>query len=367
MRGRALGAEFSHLRGAVSTHAGNGYQLSGGMASAAYCGFVETMRAAVRERYGSPEVVEIHEIPIPTPGEGDVLVKVRWASINTADLDLMRGVPPVTRLAYGMKRPRNGRLGADMVGQVVDIGEGAEAFEVGEVVWADLFERGHSAFSEYVCVPASALHHKPHQLDDAVAATFPHSGLLALQSLRHGKVQPGESVLINGAGGCVGPFAIQIAKARGGVVTGVDRSEKMDFMTQAGADRVMDYTTTDITREGDRFDVILDIAATRRPLAFRRVLNEGGRYVLLARSLAGFFRAAAFGTLTNRWSDSRISNFSWKANNGDDLAEIGQLAETGAITPRIDSTQDLADLRKALVRHASGEARGKILIKLEGG
>jgi NADPH:quinone reductase-like Zn-dependent oxidoreductase len=324
------------------------------------------MRAAVRERYGSPEVVEIREIPIPAPGEGDVLVKVRWASINTADLDLMRGVPPVTRVAYGLRQPRNGRLGADMVGEVVEAGTGVEAFQLGDVVWADLFEAGHAAFSEYVSVRAKALHHKPPQLEETVAATLPHSGLLALQSLRHGNVQPGESVLINGAGGCVGPFAIQIAKTREAIVTGVDRTEKLDFMRQVGADRVEDYTSTDITREGDRYDVILDIAATRSPLAFRSILNDGGRYVHLARSLAGFFRAAASGGLTNRWSRSRISNFSWKANNGDDLTAVGRLAENGAITPRIDNTFDLAHLRGALSRHAAGEARGKILISVDG-
>jgi NADPH:quinone reductase-like Zn-dependent oxidoreductase len=324
------------------------------------------MRAAVRERYGSPEVVEIREIPIPAPGEGDVLVKVRWASINTADLDLMRGVPPVTRVAYGLRQPRNGRLGADMVGEVVEAGTGVEAFQLGDVVWADLFEAGHAAFSEYVSVRAKALHHKPPQLEETVAATLPHSGLLALQSLRHGNVQPGESVLINGAGGCVGPFAIQIAKTREAIVTGVDRTEKLDFMRHVGADRVEDYTSTDITREGDRYDVILDIAATRSPLAFRSILNDGGRYVHLARSLAGFFRAAASGGLTNRWSRSRISNFSWKANNGDDLTAVGRLAENGAITPRIDNTFDLANLRGALSRHAAGEARGKILISVDG-
>lgn len=325
------------------------------------------MRAAARERYGSPEVVEIREIPIPRPGKDDALVKVNWASINTADLDLVRGMPLVTRLAYGMRRPRNGRLGADMVGRVVEAGESVEGFEVGDVVWADLFERGHAAFSEYVCVPATALQHKSNSLDDAVAATLPHSGLLALQSLRHGNVQPGESVLVNGAGGCVGPFAIQIAKARGGVVTGVDRGEKLDFIIQAGADRVKDYTTTDITREGDRFDVILDIAATRSPLAFRRVLNDGGRYVHLARSLAGYFRTSASGGLTNRWNQSRISNFSWKANNRDDLNAIGRLVENGAVTPIIDSTHDLSALPSALARHAAGEARGKILISVAGG
>lgn len=328
---------------------------------------METMRAAVRERYGAPEVVEIAEIPIPTPGEDDVLVKVHWASINTADLDLVRGVPPVTRVAYGMRRPRNAMLGADMVGQVVEIGGRVEGFGVRDVVWADLFEAGHAAFSEYVSVPATALRHKSQELDAAVAATLPHSGLLALQSLRHGDVQLGESVLINGAGGCVGPFAIQIAKSHGAVVTGVDQTKKLDFMVQLGADRVIDYNKTDITREGDRFDVILDIAATRSPLAFRRILNDGGRYVHLARSLAGFFRAAAFGALTNRWGESRMSNFPWKANNGDDLAEIGRLVENGAITPRIDSTHDLGDLPAALMRHAAGEAHGKILISVDGG
>jgi NADPH:quinone reductase-like Zn-dependent oxidoreductase len=320
------------------------------------------MRAAIRERYGSPDVVEIREIPVPRPVEDQVVVKVRWASVNTADLDLMRGMPPVTRLAYGVRRPRNGRLGADMVGEVVDIGSAVEGYRLGDVVWADLFEAGHGAFSEYVCVRETALRHKSDRIDDRAAATLPHSGILALQSLRRGRIQRGESVLINGAGGCVGPFAIQIAKARGAVVVGVDRTEKLTFMSEAGADRVVDYNTTDITRGDERFDVILDVAATRSPIAFRRILNDGGRYVHLARSLAGFFRAAAWGALTNRWSTSRISNFPWKSNHSADLAEISELVELGEIAPRIDSIYELAELSDALERHALGEARGKILI-----
>ena len=325
------------------------------------------MRAATRERYGSSEVVEIRDIPIPRPDDDQVLVKVRWASVNTADLDLMRGIPPVTRLAYGLRKPRNVRLGADMVGEVVEIGGGVQGYQAGAVVWADLFEAGHAAFSDYVCVRASALRQKSDRIADRVAATLPHSGLLALQSLRHGSIQPGESVLINGAGGCVGPFAIQIAKARGAVVVGVDRTKKLDFMSQVGADRVVDYTTTDITRGDERFDVILDIAAARSPFAFRRILSEKGRYVHLARSLAGFFRAAATGAVTNRWGINRISNFGWKANNRDDLAEISDLVGRGEIAPKIDSTYDLSDLPSALARHASGEARGKILVSIDEG
>lgn len=325
------------------------------------------MKAAIRERYGSPDVVEIRAIPIPRPAEDQVVVKVRWASVNTADLDLVRGVPPIARLGYGLRRPRNGRLGADMVGEVVDIGSTVEGYRPGDVVWADLFDVGHGAFAEYVCVRATSLRHKPHQLDEKVAATLPHSGLLALQSLRRGQIQPRESVLIHGAGGCVGPFAIQIAKARGAVVVGVDRTEKLEFMSQVGADRVVDYTQTDITRGTERFDVILDIAATTSPLAFRRILNDGGRYVHLARSLAGFFRAAGSGALTNRWKTSRISNFAWKSNDSNDLAEISELVELGEIAPRIDSTYELAELPTALQRHALGEARGKILISISDG
>lgn len=328
---------------------------------------MKTMRAAMRERYGSPDVVEIRAIPAPRPADDHVVVKVRWASVNTADLDLVRGMPPVTRPADGLRRPRNGRLGADMVGEVVEIGSAVEGYRIGDVVWADLFDAGHGAFAEFVCVRAPVLRHKSDRLDDTAAATLPHSGLLALQSLRRGRIQPGESVLIHGAGGCVGQFAIQIAKAKGAVVVGVDRTEKLPFVSQVGADGVVDYTTTDITRQGQRFDVILDIAATRPPLAFRRILNDDGRYVHVARSLAGFFRAAASGAVTNRWGTSRISNFPWKSNARDDLAEIGELVALGDVVPTIDSTYELAELPVALQRHAVGDARGKILISIGDG
>jgi NADPH:quinone reductase-like Zn-dependent oxidoreductase len=319
------------------------------------------VKAVVRDRYGSADVLRVEDIPTPVPRPGEVLVNVRAASLNTADLDYLLGRPPIGRLGTGVLTPRTRFLGLDMAGQVEAIGEGVTRFQAGDEVWADLFSNGFGAFAEYVCAPQTAFEHKPDEVPFDIAATVPHSGLLALQALRSkGGVQAGDEVVVNGGGGCVGPFAIQIAKSMGALVTGVDHGGKLDLMRRAGADQLIDYSEVDFTQTGRRYDFILDIAAHGSAFAFRRALKPGGSYVQVARSVAGFFQAAVFGAIFG--GGRRMGIFMWIPNRGEDLAHMGRLIQRGEVSPIVDRTYPLDQASEALRFLDSGETRGKVVI-----
>lgn len=321
------------------------------------------MKAIVRDRYGSVEVLRLEEVPTPIPGEDEVLVRVHAASVNTADLDHLLGRPRVARLGTGLLRPRWRVPGLDMAGVVESVGAMVTRLRPGDEVWADMFSHGHGAFAEYVCAPEEAFTPKPGGIGFAQAATVPHSASLALQALRSkAPIEPGQRLLVNGGGGCVGPFAIQIAKTSGAEVTGVDHGTKFDLMKAAGADHLVDYTMEDVTRSERRFDFIVDIAADRSVFPFKRILDQRGSYVQIARSVGGFFQAALFGAMFG--GTRRMGVFMWVPNSADDLAELGRLLEEGRVTPVIDRTYPLVDVPAAMRRLADGQARGKIVITI---
>jgi NADPH:quinone reductase-like Zn-dependent oxidoreductase len=321
------------------------------------------MRAVVRYEYGSPDIVEVIDTEVPVPGDDEILVRVEASSINTADLDVLRGVPRATRMAMGWSRPRSPALGIDVAGEVVDVGRGVKRFQPGDEVWGDMFDGGLGAFADYVSAPERSFTPKPPDLSFEQAATIPHSGLLALQALQaRGLPQPGQQVLINGAGGCVGPFAIQIAKTHGGEVTGVDHTDKLDFMRSVGADHVIDYTQEDYTNGGRRYDLIVDIAVNRSILAIRRVLEPGGAYTQIGRNLSGFLSAAVLGGLASVSSEKRMGVFNWVAGKEEDLLFCADLIREGRVTPVVDRTYRLGDVPEALRFQAAGRARGKLLI-----
>jgi NADPH:quinone reductase-like Zn-dependent oxidoreductase len=217
-----------------------------------------------------------------------------------------------------------------------------------------------------VCGPEKAFVPLPDVLTMTQAATLPHSGVLAKQGLDvRGGLKSGDRVLINGAGGCVGPFAVQIAKSRGAHVTGVDHTSKLDFVSRAGADEVLDYEASDFTRPGGRFDFILDIAARRTLIAHRRALAPGGTYVQIARTLGGFFRAAVFGELLSVGSSKRLGIWMWEPNRERDLSLLAGMVTSGSITPLIDSEFPLAEVPKALSYMAEGRARGKLVVTVQ--
>ncbi|MFC4629110.1 NAD(P)-dependent alcohol dehydrogenase [Promicromonospora alba] len=321
------------------------------------------MRAVLRDGYGPVDILRVSTVEDPVPGPGEVVVRVAAASLNMADLDHLLGVPRLARLGTGLTRPTNRQVGVDVAGTVEEVGPDVTGLRQGDRVWADLFDLGHGALADRVRVPASALSPLPDALSFDVAATAPHSGTLALQSLRATEpIRPGERVLVNGAGGCVGPFAVQLAKARGAVVTAVDHGDKLDFLRELGADEVIDYTREDFVRGDRRFDVVLDIADTRSLVALRRSLAPGGRYVLVARRISSFAEKALLGPVVSRLTGTRMSTFFWRPNQRADLDELARLLVAGDVLPRIDRRYGLDAAAEAFRRLESGAARGKILV-----
>lgn len=321
------------------------------------------MKAIVRDCYGGADVLKLEEIDKPVPNDDEVLVRVRATSINTADLDQLTGSPRVGRLFTGIRHPRSRRLGLDMAGEVEAVGARVSRFAPGDAVWADMFPGGMGAFAEYVCAGESAFHRKPDRLSFEQAATVPHSGLLALQALEaRGGVQPGDQVLINGAGGCVGPFAIQIARSRDAVVTGVDHGDKMEMVRSLGVERFIDYTRDDLTKSCIRYDFILDIAARRTLFTHWRALAPGGVYVQVSRTLGGFMRAALFGGLISLGSGRSMGVFRWEPNREGDMNRLADMIARGELTPTIDRRYSLGEVPDAMRCHDEGRARGKLVV-----
>jgi len=323
------------------------------------------MKAIVQDRYGGPDVLELREVDKPEPGDGEVLVRVRAASVNTADLDHLRGRSLVERLATGLPRPRNAIPGLDVAGEVVAVGADVAELEPGDRVWADLTGAGFGAFAEYVCAAERVFAPMPAGSTFEEAATVPHSAVLAFQGLLgKGPIRYREMVLINGAGGCVGPFAVQIAKSFGAEVTGVDHSGKLEMIRSLGADHVIDHTRDDFTKNGRRYDLILDIAARGSVLRYRRSLAPGGRYVLVAHSLAGFFQALLLGGLISAVGDKRMGIFMWNPSKREDLDLLRGLLDSGKVKPLIDRRYELSEVPEALRYVEHGEARGKVVITI---
>ncbi len=325
-----------------------------------------TMKAFVRDRYGSPDVLELSEIATPTVKAGEVLVRLRAASLNQADLDYLYGRPMLTRMGTGFRRPRNRGLGLDAAGEVEAVGAGVTAFRPGDEVFGDLTQFGYGAFAEYACAAEQAWAHKPPSMSFEEAATVPQSGILALQNLRgRRRIQPGDRVLVNGASGNVGPFAIQIAKAFGAHVTGVCRTSKMDLVRELGADEVIDYTVTDYTRDGQRYDWILDIAGNHSLLECRRALKPRGVYVLVGGPTSRILAALVLGPLISLAGNRKMGlQMGWKPFKQQDVAILRELIEAGKIKPVIDRRYELAQVPDALRYLESGEARGKIVITI---
>jgi NADPH:quinone reductase-like Zn-dependent oxidoreductase len=326
------------------------------------------MRAARYERYGPPEVVELRDVERPVPVDDQVLVRARAASVNRADLDDLAPRPQFARLFMGMRRPRNHAIGLDVAGVVDATGPGVTSFKPGDAVFADLFGNEEGAFAEFTRAPERKLQLIPPGMSFEDAATLPHSAILALQGLRlrDGRsIKPGDRVLIDGASGNVGPFAIQIAKAMGAVVTGVARTEKLDFVRSLGADHVIDFTKVDYTRGPERFDWIVDTDSHHSLFACRRALRPNGVYVTLGGTSLPIFAALILGPLISRFSD-RWSGLLlwWKPFNPPDVDRLKELIAAGAVKPVIDRRYPLHEVVAALRHVDEGRARGKVVITI---
>jgi NADPH:quinone reductase-like Zn-dependent oxidoreductase len=327
------------------------------------------VKAIVRDRWGGPEVVRLDDVPMPAPGKGEVLVRVHAASVNRADLDGLEPRPGFLRVFLGIRAPRNRRVGIDLAGVIEQTGPATERLQVGDRVFTDLFTTsGAGSFAEYIAVPERVLQPVPTWMSFDDAATVPHSAVLALQGLRTRDgttVKRGDRVLIGGASGNVGPFAVQIAKHLGAEVTGVARTEKLDFVRSLGADHVIDYTTTDYTATGDRYDWIVDTDSHHTTVRARRALRRGGRYLSLGGESLPLLEAVVVGPLGSIGSSRRAGLMLWwKPFHPPDVARITELIAAGAVTPRIDRRYPLSETAEALRWVDDGHAKGKVIINV---
>ena len=324
------------------------------------------MKAAVREKYGSLDVVEVRDVDTPVPADDEVLVRVEAASVNRADLDGLGPRPAFARLFIGLRAPRNHSIGLDVAGVVESVGSAVTRYKPGDRVFADLFAHGVGAFAEYVCARQKAFEPIPDGMSFEDAATLPHSAVLAVQGLRlrNGRtIAAGNRVLIDGASGNVGPFAVQIAKSMGAEVTGVCRSEKVDFVRSLGADHVIDYTKVDYTRTVERYDWIVDTDSHHSILAIRGALRPRGVYVTLGGTSWPLLAAMVLGPLISLASDKWTGLLLWwKPFRPEDVATVTELIAASKVRPVIDRRYPLSEIVEALRWVDDGHARGKVLI-----
>jgi NADPH:quinone reductase-like Zn-dependent oxidoreductase len=320
------------------------------------------MRAAVYERYGPPEVMAVREVETPRPAAGEVLVRVHAASVNSWDWDQLIG--NAMGRVTGPLRPRYRILGADVAGRVAAVGAEVEEFTIGDDVCGDLSEAGWGGFAEYVAVRAEVLVKKPAGLGFAEAAAVPQAGTLALQALRKRlPVAAGEAVLINGGGGGVGTFAIQLAKSMGAEVTAVDHGDKLALMRELGADHVLDYRQEDFTRGGRRYDRIIDPVARRSIAAYRRCLTPAGTVVVVGGGVSALLNLGLVGPLLSRRDGQAIGLLFWRPHIAD-IRYLLELCAAGTIRPAIDSVLPLAETGEALRRVGEGKALGKVVVAM---
>jgi NADPH:quinone reductase-like Zn-dependent oxidoreductase len=320
------------------------------------------MKAIVCTKYGPPEVLQFKEVEKPSPKDNEALVKVHAASLNAADFE-------------NLGKPMYKTLGSDIAGRIEAVGVNVKQFLPGDEIWGDLSAHGFGTFAEYVCVPEKALRLKPASMTFEEAAAIPTAAVVALQNLRgagpsfpniflsdKGQIQPGQKVLINGAGGGVGTFAVQIAKYFGAEVTGVDSTEKLDMLRSIGADHVIDYTQEDFTKNGRHYDLILDVVVHRSIFDYTRALSPKGICVFVGGSMTRVFLNTILGLLILMTGSKKMGLVMWKPNKKEDLVFLQDLFEAGKVVPVIDRRYPLSEVPEALRYLEEGHAQGKIVI-----
>jgi len=321
------------------------------------------MTAAVRHEYGSPDVLKLREVDTPTPKDGQVLVRVRAAAVNTGDHILLHGRPWVVRLAgYGIVRPKIQILGGDVAGVVERVGKDVTRFRVGDEVFGDVNFGGWGSFAQYVCATEDALAPKPSSVSFENAAAAPMAGITALQALRKGRIQSGDRVLINGASGGVGTFAVQIAKAYGAEVTGVCSTRNVDQARRIGADHVIDYTREDFATRRQQYDLIIDVATKRSIRHHLGCLRPNGRYVVAGGGMACLLQAALLGPILPRLEGGRQVTTVMHRPGNEDLMLLRGWLETGAVVSAIDRCFELSELSRAMRYFGEGHAKAKVVI-----
>ncbi len=320
------------------------------------------MKAMLRHTYGSPDVLELVEIDRPTPKDDEVLVKVEATSINAADWRMLRADPFLARLDSGLITPRNKILGSDVAGRVEAVGKAAHRFKVGDAVFGNLFELRGGAFAEYVAVPERLLLSKPATLSFAEAAAVPMAAVTALWGLQSRRpLSRGRHVLIYGASGGVGTFAVQIAKALGAEVTAVVSARNLELARTLGADHVLDYASVDVTTTGTRYDLILAVNGYQPIWAYRQALCPDGHYVMAGGSAAQMFQAMLLGPLMSRKGGSQLGILSTRLSL-QDLEVVKRLIEDGSVRPIIDRTYSFNQIPEAIRYMETGHARAKVVV-----
>jgi len=319
------------------------------------------MKAIVYERYGPPDVLQLKEVEKPTPKDNEILIKIYATSICWADNAFVRGKPFIARLSNGLLKPKHTIPGIDVAGQVEAAGRNANQFQPGDEIFGDIGASGFGAFAEYVSVPENALALKPVNITYEEAAAVPQYAVVALQGLRDkGQIQSGQKVLINGASGGVGTFAVQVAKSFGAEVTGVCSTRNLDMVHSIGADHVIDYTQEDFTQNEQRYDLILDVVTNRSILDYMRALSPKGNYVAVAFKPSALF----LGPLISMTGSKKVSQLSHKPNV-EDLIFMKELIEADKVVPVIDRRYPLSEVAEAVRYYGAGHPSGKVVITVE--
>jgi NADPH:quinone reductase-like Zn-dependent oxidoreductase len=324
------------------------------------------MKAVVITKYGSPDVFQVKEVEKPAPQNNEILVEVHAASVNKADWYIMKGEPFLVRIMDGgILKPKNEILGSDIAGRVEAVGRNVKQFEPGDEVFGNLSGHVQGAFAEYVCAPENTLSLKPRNISFEEAAAVPLAAMTALQGIRDkGQIKVGEKVLINGASGGVGTFAVQIAKSLGAEVTAVTSTKKLGMARSIGADQVIDYTQEDFTKKEKHYDLIIAANGYHPIFDYMRVLSPRGRYVMIGGTLSQMFQAILLGPLISRIGRKKIGTVSLRPNQGD-LVFLKELIETGQVKPVIDRNYTLSEVPDAFRYLEEWHASGKIVIKVE--
>ena len=323
------------------------------------------MKALVYYQYGSYDQLQVKEVDRPSVKDNEVLVKVVASSINSWDMDMLKGDGWITRVISGFFKPRHSILGADIAGIIAAVGPDVKDFKVGDKVYGDIAEAGFGGFAEYVAVPEKLLAPKPKLLSFNEAASMPQAGLLAIQGLRHyGDIRSGQKILINGAGGGVGTLALLYAKAKGAEVTCVDRKEKFAMLSSLGADYTIDFMTTDYTKTGQQYHKILDVIAHRSAADYKRALTPDGTFAMIGGSMGGLlFRMMVVEPWLSKYRSKKLGIMGYKVGTSE-LEKLTRLVEDGTLKPVIDSVFKLDDGAQAFRHFMSGSFKGKIIIEV---
>lgn len=325
------------------------------------------MKAIVLTRYGSPDYFERQEVAKPTPKDNEVLIRVHAVSINSWDWEILIAKPFVNRMMAGLVKPSKIKiLGCDIAGRIEEVGRNVTKFKIGDGVFGDISHCHWGGFAEYVCVPENknALTLKPENMTFEQAAAIPQAAVLALQGLRKGNIEQAQKVLINGASGGVGSFAIPMAKSFGAEVTGVCSTRKLDFVKSLGSDHVIDYTQADFTSNGQQYDLILDVQGHHSIFDYKRVLTATGRYVMVGGSSKLVNQLFLLGPVLSMTSRKKLTLLLHKPD-AKDLDHIKSLIEAGKLQPVIDKTFPLNETAEAMRYYGAGCARGKVVITVE--